>query len=113
MADTLFENVQWKVTKFGVEAKLGTTTPHMLGRTSTYEFEAKRLLERTERGKEEFYDWPLHMAEKTWVDTEQFLEAYSTALKLHAGAYDGKIDDEMLQRSLEEARRITERRRHT
>jgi hypothetical protein len=36
----------------------------------TYELWAERLLE-TRRGG--FYDWPVQMAEKKWVDTEAFM----------------------------------------
>jgi hypothetical protein len=38
------------------------------------------------------YDWPVHMAEKTWVQSEQFIEAYNKALELLAGKYEPAAD---------------------
>ena len=62
-----FKNGQWAVTDYGME----TVPPE-----APYEFEASRLLEVTDRPKGKFYDWPVHLAEKTWVDIEAFIEAF-------------------------------------
>jgi hypothetical protein len=104
-----FENYQWKVTDFGIEAVGGAPVPGRQDITPPYEFEAKRLLEITDRGKKRYYDWPVHMAEKTWVDIEAFLEAYTHALDIHKGTYSGEVDNAMLKDSFFEARRIASR----
>ena len=44
----------------------------------TYELSAERFLETN---MTEFYDWPVHMAEKNWIDIEAFIEAFAKALK--------------------------------
>jgi hypothetical protein len=58
---------QWAVTEYGIEALDGT-----------YSFEAKRLTE-------DIATWgrPAHMAEKDWVDIEDFSTAWLVALALH------------------------------
>jgi hypothetical protein len=60
---------QWAVTAYGVECLDGS-----------YFFEAKRLLENLE------YPWPLHMAEKNWVDIDEFATAWMIAILLHGQA---------------------------
>ena len=52
----------------------------------TYELSSERLLETRTAG---LYDWPVQMAEKNWVDTEAFVEAFTKALSLHAGKLNG------------------------
>ncbi len=72
----LFENHQWKVTDYGVES---------VKPAPTYHFYAERLLEERGAGDGEYYDWPAHMAEKSWVDIRAFNEAFAKAIELHAG----------------------------
>lgn len=93
----MFKNAQWAVTDYGVES---------IRPAPSYPFEAKRLTETTKRENGTFYDWPVHMAEKTWVDTEAFLEAFERALELHKGRYSPAVDLAMLEASKNEARRI-------
>ena len=62
---------QWAVTAYGIEARDGT-----------YAIAARRLAEK--RGT--VPDWPLHMAEKNWVDTNDFNTAFLVALALHANS---------------------------
>jgi hypothetical protein len=90
---TLFQNHQWAVTDYGIECV-----------NHTYPIEARRLLTRRGVGQGKFYDWPLHMAQKSWVDIEAFIEVFRTALELHAGKYKGKVDTDMLLASISEAR---------
>src|SRR5262245_5711961 len=54
---------QWAVTRFGVECRDGT-----------YAIERERVWEDEECG-----GWILHMAEKDWVDLEDFAEALRVA----------------------------------
>lgn len=77
---------------------------------SPYEFNAERLAETTERDGVSYYDWPVHMASKTWVDIDAFIEAFSKALEIHAGRYSERIDPDMLDASYEYARRIARQR---
>jgi hypothetical protein len=87
--ETIFHNAQWIVTKSGMESR---------HHVSVYKIPAERLLE-AHRGH---YDWPGHMAEKTWVITPAFLEAYVAALKaLHPG-----FDQASLDKALEEVRKL-------
>jgi len=62
------------------------------------------LTETTDRKGKTFYDWPLHMAGKTWVDIDAFLEAFIAALAIHAGKYPGQVDGDMLAESRDNAR---------
>ncbi|MFH5927186.1 hypothetical protein [Roseomonas xinghualingensis] len=67
---------QWKVTDYGIEAADGT-----------YHIPKARLHEL--RAGTDLYDWPLHMAEKEWVNMDQFLSAFCLALQRHRmDAYD-------------------------
>jgi hypothetical protein len=84
----LFENHQWRVTAYGVES---------VEPAPTYELSADQLLESERAG---YYDWPVHMAEKTWIDIEAFIEAFVNALKLHAGKFDGVVDPTKLTASI-------------
>lgn len=60
---------QWAVTAYGIECLDGT-----------YAIDAKRLgMMRTPSQAE----WPAHMAEKEWVDMEDFMRAFSIALIRH------------------------------
>jgi hypothetical protein len=68
----------------------------------TYEISASRLAESTRDGS--YYDWPVHMAEKTWVQSEQFIEAYTKALELLAGKYEPPADPVKLDVAIAKAR---------
>ena len=93
----LFENPQWAVDDWGLASKVPPSP-------MAYEIAATRLLEIGSRGDGPEYEWPEHMAEKTWVDIELFLEAYAKALELHAGKYEGTVDRDMMDRSIKAAR---------
>lgn len=93
----LYENNQWQVTNSWVETK----RPE-----APYHFAVTRLAETTERSGRIYYDWPLHLAEKEWVDLEAFIEAFSQAMKLCAGKYSPPLDQEMLEASIQYARKL-------
>ncbi len=97
-----FKNRQWAVTKDGLE--LLEPIPAI----KSYVIEASRLTE-TRPGHPEFYDWPLHMAEKEWVILDAFNEAYSRALEFHKDRYYPEADPEKLEASIVEARRLRRR----
>ncbi len=101
-----FKNWQWAVTDYGLEAIGGATSPTIRGETPTYEFSTKRLAETTERRDETFYDWPVHMAEKTWVDVEAFNKAFEQAIEFHKGRYSPAVDRKIIEASFKEAKRV-------
>jgi hypothetical protein len=86
---TIFQNVQWTVSESGIESR---------HHAPAYTIPADRLLEAS-RGH---YDWPPHMAEKTWVITEVFIEAYVAALEALHPAHDKAS----LDKAIAEARAI-------
>jgi hypothetical protein len=71
--DASFRNEQWAVTDYGLECADGS-----------YPIEKRRLPEL--RG--DVYDWPVHMAEKNWVNLPLFLEAFREALVHHHSHFD-------------------------
>ncbi len=94
-------NRQWAVTDYG----MATVSP-----APEYHLEAKRLLETGSAGREEMYHWPVHLAEKTWVDIEAFVQAFARAIEIHKRKYNGDVDPKMLSTSLGEARALARHR---
>jgi hypothetical protein len=97
----IFQNNQWSVTDYGVES---------VKPAPEYHFEAGRLLETGSAGREVMYDWPVQMADKTWVDIEAFIEAFTRAIEVHKGKYKGEVDPKMLSASISTARASAKRR---
>lgn len=93
----LFKNAQWVATDWGMET---------VESAAHYEIEAERLTETTTRMDKVFYDWPVHMQEKTWINFGAFEEAFRKALQLHAGKYEPALDSALLDRSFAEAHRM-------
>jgi hypothetical protein len=89
----LYANRQWAVTKFGLECL-----------TDDYPIKAERLGKTTNRSGEILADWVVHMAEKSWVDLDELVDAYAKALKIHKSAYKGMITPKMMERSIEYAK---------
>jgi hypothetical protein len=98
----LFKNSQWAVTDWGLEA----ARP---GAPSEYLIPAHRLLERGGIGNGGFYDWPLHLAEKTWVDINAFNEAFVEALKHHKGKFREEVNKKMLLASIDQVHKQARR----
>jgi hypothetical protein len=67
-----------------------------------YHVEAKRMLKTGSAGR--VYDWPIHLAEETWVDTEALVEAFTRAIEIHKSK--GDVDPKMLIKTIGEARAI-------
>jgi hypothetical protein len=88
----LFENRQWRVTAYGLRS---------IEPAPTFKLSAERFLETN---RAEFYDWPVQMAEKNWVDIEAFIEAFTRALSLHAGKLNEAADPAKLRASIAKAR---------
>lgn len=94
----VFENAQWEVTEDYVKAKEGSQAPDG-SMTGWYEFSVERLTETTNRERT-YYDWPLHMAEKSWVNINLFIEAFGAALQAHKRRYEGDVDIEIFTSSI-------------
>lgn len=90
----LFENDQWRVT----DAVLELTKPFVSSAIPRSD-----LLRVRKASEGDLYEWPLHMAEKSWVDLEAFIEAYLAALKLWNVSLD-QGDKQRLEASLHRAR---------
>jgi hypothetical protein len=90
------KNKQWAVTKRGLES-VGNASPYR------YRIDAREFLKRRGEGKFGDYDWPIHMAEKTWVDLGAFIEAFCLALQHHEGKYPGLVDKNTLESSIRRA----------
>lgn len=74
IGEMIWVNDQWAVTTYGIEA------------LSEVEYSIpKGELCKLRSGKESegVADWPLHMADKTWVDKASFMEAFEKALDVH------------------------------
>ncbi len=99
----LFKNAQWAVTEWGLEC-IDPGPPH------EYLIEAHRLLAMGGIGQGQFYDMPLHLAAKTWVNIDAFNEAFVEALGHHKGKYRGEVNKKMLLASLDRARECAWRR---
>jgi hypothetical protein len=78
----LWRGRQWAVTEYGIECLGGT-----------YCIEAKRLVEDIQD-----WGWPAHMAEKDWVDRDEFATAWLVALALHGGGARGSLGKNLLSR---------------
>lgn len=102
MLVVLFKNAQWAVTDYGMETIEDGYTP-------LYHIEESRLTEITKRPNGTFYSWPIHMAKKTWVDIEDFIEAFDNALELLKRRYSPEADQGMLKATIAEARRVAGR----
>lgn len=83
-----FENHQWAISRAGLISKKPAPT---------FEIEARRLVETTERACGVYYDWPLHVSNLAWVDREAFLVAFRNALTHHAERLKGSVDLGMLR----------------
>jgi hypothetical protein len=89
----VFTNGQWSLTESTLRCN-----------EYEYEFELSRLLETRGSGDDLEYDWPLHMAEKEWVD----INAFNLAWLLGACVMDD-FDEEMAMRSCAQAWYVSER----
>ena len=96
---TLFKNDQWVVLDDGM-GPVETLPP--------YDIAMDRVFELTKRGAKQFYDWPVHMAEKTWVNVELFNEAFDYAIRYYAKVSGVPIDEDMLKASYTESYRFSD-----
>jgi hypothetical protein len=78
-----FVNEQWAVTSYGIECL-----------DDYYVIEADRLDER--RLGTDLPDWPVHLAEKNWVDLSAFIEAFRFAIRKHRHRYETTVTDDQI-----------------
>jgi hypothetical protein len=74
----LWQGRQWAVTTRGID----TTRPYRNG-AYPYWIEKERLAETRPFSNGLLADWPLHLAEKNWVDIEDFIQAWQFACRVH------------------------------
>ncbi len=89
----ILRNAQWVVTHDGVEAPA----------EGGYWIDMERVMQITERSHGTFYDWPIHLAEKEWVNIALFLEAFLAAIRNFAKRDGVVIDEAMLAATRHEA----------
>ena len=90
---TSYGNKQWIVTAEGIEAP----------REGGYWIGTLQLRQTTERDGVTYYDFPIHVAEKEWVDIFYFIEAFVYALRADARMSGEAIDETMLSRTIRRA----------
>lgn len=66
-----YQNEQWRVTDRNLES---------IDPQSEYVIPLTEILKIRDTGSAKFYDWPLQMSEKSWVDIEAFIAAFMFAL---------------------------------
>jgi len=96
---TIFEYDQWAVSDFGLQS-LTPNAPYV------YKVPASELLRLVRLGDHHLYFWIIQVSNKWWVDIESFIAAFSKALHVHEGRYDGTPDQDVLQASFARARQI-------
>lgn len=85
----IFKNSQWVVTCDGIESPA----------EGGYWIEMYRVGQETSRGAVTYYDWPVHLAEKDWVNRPLFFEAFVHALRRYARQTGEPINEAMLGRT--------------
>ena len=88
---------QWKVTEFGLES---------VGQQSENFIEMEKVSQVTKRDGIEYYEWPLHMAMKSWVDIENFIIVFERALEAYEEKVGAPIDQTLLSNSFSKAREL-------
>ena len=96
--DQFYNNSQWRVTRQGLEAK----------KPEKYQIFADQLDSRAARGEggTDIYDFPIHLAEKEWVDLNLFLSAFRHALDHHGHAVDEEFFDSSAKMAFAERKQL-------
>lgn len=94
----MYSGKHWKFTPRGIEA--AAPPPEFTVPSSGF-------TNLTQRDGVQLYEWPIRAAESGDVpDLEEFLAAYADALTRYEGGFTPLVDPELLDRSIEAARRI-------
>ena len=91
---SIFSNAHWLVEDDG----MSTIWP-----LAPYNIDLGRVFETTKRGSQTFYDWPVHIAEKTWVNASLFNDAFDRAIHHYSAISGESIDQAMLDASYAQA----------
>ena len=94
-----FENADWIVTDKAMSSK-----------KTDYIIALDDILEKTHRTGKELFEWPIQLAQKTWVDASLFNEAFEAACRLQARRSGEFLDTTMLSGSTYAALEIERRR---
>lgn len=101
--DHMYENLQWRVTPYGLEA--------LEGNRREYFMSPANLVEIREDADGQIYEFLVDLGLKTWVSPEFLEEAYDQALAVHAGRLPHPVDPVVLDRSRKAFRRNVQRTR--
>ncbi len=74
-----------------------------------YDFQTRRIGEIEDWGSGPIYTFPVHMAEKEWVDIEDFIEVFQAAWSLYGALLPAPLDKEVMERTVRQARKVAER----
>lgn len=97
----IVEHCQWKLTEDGLESA---------GQPSENFIEMGRVPQLTTRDGVEYYLWPVHMAEKSWVNIEDFLITFVRALEAYEESKGAPINQTTLANSFSKARELAGQR---
>lgn len=84
---------QWEVTEYGMRS---------VRPAAGYEIHAEDLCDMR-HGRRSILAWPAHMAEKRWVDLDQFIETFCSALRVHHRRLCHAVDERLLKASIDAA----------
>jgi len=95
-----YQNAQWAVTAYGIEQ-----VPPSSGPIPASDIAFTR---KDSKGHVIYYDLPLHMAGKQWVNIELFLDAFMRALVKHEAAHRGPISLKLFIETADAARDLAQ-----
>jgi hypothetical protein len=75
-----------------------------------YDFATRRIGEIEDWGNCPIYTFPVHLAEKEWVDIEDFIEVFVLAWSVYGPLQPQPLDQTILDRSLFHARKVARQR---
>ena len=91
---------QWEVDQHVFRTRLG----HL-----NYDFATSRMGEIEDWGFGPIYTFPVHLAEKDWVDIEDFIVVFTYAWLVYGALQSAPLDRVVLERSLQRARKVSAR----
>lgn len=95
----IFENAQWVVTERCVET---VDCPRDFG----FDLEGVFDFEKTE--EDQFYDWPVYIADKGWGDVRLYNEDFGHAIRFYSSLSGKPVDEAMLESGYRRALQIAE-----
>ena len=74
-----------------------------------YEFGTSRIGEIEDWGNGRIYTFPVHMAEKNWVDIEDFISVFQVAWSIYGALQEQPLNPEIMERTIRQARKRSAR----